>query len=59
MKLQVYNLAGQIVATLVNRRVPAGRHQATFDAAALPTGVYIAVLRAGDFTQARRLIYMK
>ncbi|MCK6562263.1 phytase [candidate division KSB1 bacterium] len=59
VKLQVYNLAGQIVATLVNRRVPAGRHQATFDAAALPTGVYIAVLRAGDFTQTRRLIYMK
>ncbi len=59
VKLQVYNLAGQIVATLVNRRMPAGRHQATFNAAALPTGVYIAVLRAGDFTQARRLIYTK
>ncbi|MDZ7268052.1 MAG: phytase [candidate division KSB1 bacterium] len=59
VKLQVYNLAGQVIATLVNRWVPAGVHHVTFDASALPTGVYVAVLHSGSFTQTRRLVYMK
>jgi len=57
--LQIYNLNGQVVSTLVNRRLPAGAHQVTFEATALPAGVYFALLKTGTVTQVRRLLYLK
>jgi hypothetical protein len=47
--LKVYNVIGQEVATLVNDMMPAGRHQARWNASGLPSGVYTYRLTAqGD-----------
>ncbi|MAT38124.1 MAG: hypothetical protein CL946_00825 [Ectothiorhodospiraceae bacterium] len=44
--LQVYNTSGEVVASLVSSdAVAAGVHNVTFDAANLPSGTYIAVVR--------------
>jgi hypothetical protein len=57
--LAVYDLLGREVAVLVRGRVDAGVHEVTFDASGLSSGVYLYRLSAGDFVQARRLLFLK
>ncbi len=56
VELTVYNALGQRVAVLVRGPMAAGRHEAAFDAAGLPSGVYLYRLRAGDGVQTGRLL---
>lgn len=58
--LEVYNLIGQRVATLVEDEVlEAGSHEATFSAADLPSGVYLYTLTAGKEIHTRKLTLLK
>ncbi len=57
--LIVYDVLGRAVATLVDARQPAGRHEAAFDASQLPSGIYVYRLQAGAFSTARRLVVLK
>jgi len=59
VSLKVFDLLGQEVATLVNTDRPAGSHRATFDATGLPTGTYIAVLRADGQRRAQKMALVK
>ncbi len=59
VSLTVYDVLGRAVATLVDARQPAGRHEAAFDASPLPSGVYIYRLQAGSFSAARRLVVLR
>ncbi len=57
--LIVYNVLGQKVATLVDGNLPAGVHQAHFDASSLPTGIYIYRLVQGNKVQVRKMMVLK
>jgi len=57
--LIIYNVLGQKVATLVDGTVPAGVHQARFDASSLPTGIYIYRLVQGNKVQVRKMMVLK
>ncbi|GIV60518.1 MAG: hypothetical protein KatS3mg043_1607 [Rhodothermaceae bacterium] len=58
--LTVYNLLGQRVAVPVDDRpLPAGRQQVTFDAAHLPSGVYLYVLDVEGRRQGRQMVLLK
>lgn len=57
--LNVYNMLGQKVATLVNEYKSAGNYLETFDASTLASGVYFYTLRTGNFTQTRKMILLK
>ena len=57
--LTVYDLLGRPVETLVEAHRPAGRHQAVFEAAGLPSGVYVYRLQAGTFTATKKLVVLK
>ena len=46
VSLQVYNVLGQRVATLVEGELEAGRHQATWHASRFASGIYFYVLTA-------------
>jgi len=59
VKLEILNLAGQHVATLLNERKAAGYHEVLFEAAHLPSGNYFTVLRAGEMKLVRRIVLMK
>jgi Zn-dependent metalloprotease len=54
--LDVYNLLGQRVATLVDAPQPAGTHTATLHADGLASGVYLLRLRAGGTHRTARII---
>ena len=64
VRLEIYNVLGQPVRTLVNQFRPAGFYQVRWDArdqqgAAVAAGVYLTRLRHPDGAQTRRLLYLK
>jgi len=59
VRLEVYDMAGRQVATLVSGQVAAGRHTVNFDASNLSSGVYLYRLQAGGNVQTRKLTILK
>lgn len=59
VRLQVFNLLGKEVATLVNESRPAGKQVATWDASSAPSGMYIYRLTAGDQVLTKRMMLIK
>ena len=57
--LTVFNALGEIVQTLAMGTYEAGRHQVTFNAASLPSGVYFYRLQAGDFVQTQKMLLLR
>jgi hypothetical protein len=57
--LQVFDVLGRKVATLVNEVRPAGVNRVRWDASSLPSGVYIYQLRAGSFVDTKKLMLVK
>ncbi len=59
VRLKVYDVLGKEVATLVDASKPAGIYSVRFAANGLVSGVYFVRMRAGEFTQTRRLLLMR
>ncbi|MCL4540013.1 MAG: Ig-like domain-containing protein [Bacteroidetes bacterium] len=59
VSLKVYDVLGRKVATLVNKREDLGNHSVTFDAGALPSGVYFYRLEAGTYTATKKMLMIK
>lgn len=59
VRLDVFNIQGQRVATLVSSNQSAGRYNVNFDASALASGVYIYRLQAGNTALTRKMTLIK
>ena len=59
VRLEVYNLLGERVVTLVDAEQEAGYKSIMWDASKVASGLYFYRLTAGDFTQTRRMILVK
>jgi hypothetical protein len=59
VKLTVYNVTGQKVGVLLNRRQSAGNHSIRFDGSGLPNGSDYYRLEAREFVETRKMIIMK
>ncbi len=57
--LEVYNIMGKRIATLVDGKRGKGEHKVKFDAGGLSSGIYIYRLKADDFSQSRRMLLIK
>ncbi len=62
--LAIYNTSGQVVKTLVVAEMSAGHHSFVWDAkdesgAHVASGVYLYVIKAGEFTAQKKLVLMK
>ncbi len=57
--LRVYDMLGKEVANLVNERKEPGNYSVTFNAADLPSGIYVYKLTANDFTATKKLLLVK
>ncbi|MDX1702002.1 MAG: T9SS type A sorting domain-containing protein, partial [Melioribacteraceae bacterium] len=59
VQLNIYNILGQQVASLLNETKNAGTYKINWDASNLSSGVYIYRLRAGSKVLSNRMILMK
>jgi hypothetical protein len=59
VKLEVYDVLGKKIATLVNERQSAGSYQVVWNASGLSSGTYFYRLQAGTFTQTKKMILVK
>jgi photosystem II stability/assembly factor-like uncharacterized protein len=59
VNLKVYDILGREVAILVNEEKPAGEYEIEFNAANLPSGIYFYQLKAGQFSQTKKMILLK
>ncbi len=59
VRLIVYNVLGEEVATLVNQRQAPGFYEVQFDASDLPSGIYFYTLQVGDFIATKKMVLLK
>jgi len=59
VKLIVYNVLGQKVATLIDGKMNTGKHSVSFNASNLSSGMYFYRLEAGDFVQVQKMLLVK
>jgi len=57
--LSIYDLIGQKVATLVDKRQAEGNYQVEWDASGFASGIYFYMLQAGEFRDIRKMIYLQ
>ncbi len=59
VKINVYDIAGHRVKTLVNEPKTAGRYEIIFNSSQLASGVYLYTLEAGGFRQVKKMVLLK
>jgi hypothetical protein len=59
VSLAVYDLLGRRVATLVDGNLPAGSHQALWDARSCASGMYFYRLLAPGFAETKKMLLLK
>ena len=57
--LKVYDVTGREIATLVNGTRSAGRHEVSFEAFNIASGIYFYRLRAGEYLATRKMIVVR
>lgn len=59
VSIEVFNLLGQKVSTLVSEKQSIGSYNINFDASELTSGIYIYQLKAGAYIQTRKMLLIK
>lgn len=63
VKLKIFNVLGNEVATLVNEEKSAGKYSVKFDTtnnnSPLPSGIYYCTMTAGSFSETKKMVLLK
>jgi len=56
---KIYNIAGQLVATLVNQKLSRGTHKVQWNDTNIPSGICFYTLKSGEYTETKNMILLK
>ncbi|MCH8305227.1 MAG: choice-of-anchor D domain-containing protein, partial [Candidatus Marinimicrobia bacterium] len=59
VNIQIFNILGERVATLVNEQMNAGSHMIRWNAGNIATGVYFYRIRAGNYHAVKKMVFIK
>lgn len=59
VQLQIYDIQGKLVSTLVNETMDKGNYSVSFNSDGLPSGVYFYRLSTLNFTDIKRMLLLK
>jgi hypothetical protein len=57
--IEVYDILGKKITTLVNEEKPAGAYELTWNAVGMPSGVYFYKIQAGSFVETKKMILLR
>jgi len=57
--IDIFDMLGNQLVTLQRKEKPAGYYEVNFNAADLPSGVYIYRIQAGNYVQTRKMLLLK
>lgn len=57
--LEVFDVLGRLMKTLVNENKPAGRYEVEFNASELSSGLYLYKIKVGSFEQTKKMLLLK
>ena len=57
--LNIFNLLGEQISVLVNKKLSAGTYNYSWNAENLSSGIYIFQLKAGNFVSQRKMVFLK
>jgi len=59
VRLVMYDLIGREIAVLVNDNIEAGTYEVNWNAADMPSGIYIYQLKTSSFTDSKKMVLLK
>jgi hypothetical protein len=63
VRIEIYNVVGELVSSLANKTLEAGYHNVNFEAGNLPSGTYVYQLKAvgqnGTFVETKKMLLLK
>ncbi len=59
VSLNIYDVLGREVATLMNEKLNAGAYTVQWDASGFPSGIYFYRLNAGNFVETKKMLMVK
>jgi len=57
--LKIYDVLGNVIATLVNDYKDAGVYEIDFNASSLSSGIYFYKLQSGPFVETRKMVLLR
>ena len=57
--LEIYNVLGERVITLLDKQLTPGLYDLVFDASQCASGIYLYRLTTGSFNQQKRMLFLK
>ena len=59
VSIQIYNIQGQVVSTLLNDNIKAGYHSVMWNADEFSSGIYFVQMIAGDYIHNQKIMLVK
>jgi hypothetical protein len=59
VRIDIYNILGQRVATVIDRYLPTGSYRYPWKPESLASGVYIYRLQSGNYSAVKKMILLK
>ena len=59
VSLKVFDVLGNNIMTLVNEEKPAGKYEFNFNSSGIPSGIYFYQLVAGQYSETRKMCFIR